>query len=380
MRLFDRFAMGPLRDPVSAIGAGIGGIGSIIGGILGSNASSSAANIQSGNAQQVADLIRQALAQGQGGVTSGTQGANSLLASGEAGASQALGGGLAGSTATLADIFQQEMQNVNPYLQAGQQGITGLENAVAPGGALANQFTAPTEAQVEATPGYQFTLDQGVRAITNNAAARGLTGGTLKDITQFGQGNAQTYYQNAYNNALNTFGTNRNATMGNLSALLGLGTYGTGQFQTAAQNAGNQIAGNQFNAGQLQAGYLNNSAQQQANNLVQSNEFNASLGMQGTGQIGNALTAGANAQAAGTVGSANAWSNAIGGVTNAAQYATFANMLGQGGAPGAAAPGNFTSYASAPPYVPYTPPPIFQTPSYLQGVTPAPAWNQSGVY
>lgn len=306
-------------DPVTAIASGIGGIGSLISGLLGSKASTKAADVQSNNADQVAALIQQYLSQGQGGVKAGTEAGNSLIAGGSAGAQQALGGGLAGSTATLADIFKQEAQNLDPYMTAGQQGVDMLTKAVGEGGSLSNQFSAPTAEEAAKTPGYQFVLDQGTKAITNNAAARGLTGGTLKDITQFGQGAASQYYQQAYNNALSTFGTNRTATMQNLQALLGVGEFGTNSFNSAAQNAGNQISNNQMTTSQQQASLINGSAQQQANNIIGGEQFNANLGMQGAGQIGNAFTGGANAQAAGIVGSANGWQQAIAGLTNAAQ-------------------------------------------------------------
>jgi hypothetical protein len=43
--------------------------------------------------------------------------------------------------------------------------------------------------------------------------------------------------------------------------------------------------------------------------------------MEGERIAGNAITGGANAQAAGTIGSANAWSQGIGGVSSAvSQY------------------------------------------------------------
>lgn len=55
------------------------------------------------------------------------------------------------------------------------------------------------------TPGYQFQLDQGSKAITNNAASKGLlnSGGTLKALTKFGQGLADSTYQGYLSNLFN---------------------------------------------------------------------------------------------------------------------------------------------------------------------------------
>lgn len=46
--------------------------------------------------------------------------------------------------------------------------------------------------------GYNFTMDQGSKAITGNAAARGLlgSGSTAKALTGFGQGLGQQYFNN----------------------------------------------------------------------------------------------------------------------------------------------------------------------------------------
>ena len=323
----EQFQLGVLMNPVTAITAGVGGVTSLVGGLIGSDASKSAAATQEANAQQVNALTQSATQSGQGAVQAAVPAANSLIAGGTTAASNALGGGLAGATSTLSDIYNQQLQNINPYLAAGQQGIQGLTAATGPGGSLTNQFAAPTASEVQATPGYQFTLDQGTQAIMRNAAATGLTGGTLKNINQFASGTASQYYQQAYNNALTSFSTNRNATMQNLSALLGVGTFGTQQFNQAAENTGNTTSADIMNANSLLAGYQSQGANAQAGNVTNAATQTANLGMQGAQIQGNALTGGANATAAGQMGSANAWSNALGGVANAVQYAGLSNAL-----------------------------------------------------
>jgi hypothetical protein len=73
-------------------------------------------------------------------------------------------------------------------------------------------FQAPTAAQAQATPGYQFGLQQGEGAQQASAAANGslLTGGTQAALDQYGQNYADTNYNNVYNQALQTYGTNYN--------------------------------------------------------------------------------------------------------------------------------------------------------------------------
>jgi hypothetical protein len=103
-------------------------------------------------------------------------------------------------------------------------------------------------------PSYQFRLAEGQKAVDNSAAARGstLSGAALKALTKYGQGMASTEYQNSFNR---------------LS-----GVSGQGQSAAAGQGAGSMQFGNS-----------------QANNLMEA----------------------ANANTAGTVGAANAWSGAI---------------------------------------------------------------------
>lgn len=74
---------------------------------------------------------------------------------------------------------------------------------------VAPQFTAPTDVTMKNDPGYQFRLNQGLQALQQSAAAQGLlrTGGTLKNIEDYGQNTASQEYQNVYNRALQNFQT-----------------------------------------------------------------------------------------------------------------------------------------------------------------------------
>jgi hypothetical protein len=74
----------------------------------------------------------------------------------------------------------------------------------------ATPFTMPTAADMAADPGYQFRLQQGQEALERSGAARGVTrtGGTLKDILDYGQRAASQEYGNVYNRMSGQYGMN----------------------------------------------------------------------------------------------------------------------------------------------------------------------------
>lgn len=199
--------------------------------------------------------------------------------------------------------FNTLQQNEQPYINLGGSAITPLLSAmgynvsvgpdgkyqlsVNPNSPLQQTFRAPTLQEVQQTPGYEFTLQQGEQAINNSAAAKGglLSGATLKDLLSYGQGLASTTYQQNFNNDLTAFNTNANTANNNVNRLSGLVTLG----QNAATTVGNQ-------------------------------------GLQTAANAGNLTTSAANATAAGQVGAANAIS---GGLSNAANGATNYALLSQ---------------------------------------------------
>ena len=72
---------------------------------------------------------------------------------------------------------------------------------VAPNEALDfREFRAPTEEEAISSPGYQFRLAEGQRALENAAAAKGMlrTGNTWKDLLRYGQGAATSEYDKTY--------------------------------------------------------------------------------------------------------------------------------------------------------------------------------------
>lgn len=230
--------------------------------------------------------------------------------------------------------FNTTTANEAPYLQAGNTSLNALmtQLGLGPGGTgtgpLTQSFT-PYQApapfnfnpqNLQNTPGYQFQLQQGEQAITDQASAVGGVGGgnTLKALTTFGQGLAGTEYQNAYTNALNAYNTN---SANSYQAWL-------------ANQQGNQNV-QQQNTNNLQT--LAGSGQNAAANL-------GSLGNASAATIGNDLTSGAAATAAGTIGAANANASGLSSVTNSlsglsSNYLLMSLLNGGGGGAGGSSGG-----------------------------------------
>ena len=90
-----------------------------------------------------------------------------------------------------------------------------IANLYFPGGdvnaPVYDQFNAPTMADVEADPGYQFRRDEGLKAILNSQAARGMArgGSALKGMARWNQGHASEEYDRVYGRRLTEHGIGR---------------------------------------------------------------------------------------------------------------------------------------------------------------------------
>lgn len=145
----------------------------------------------------------------------------------------------------------------NTWLNAQKSAVTGTGGWQynGTGGALNKPFDP---SMLENTPGYKFTLNQGLDAINNNASAHGgIQGGnTLKSITDYAEGLAGTTYQQQLQDYMaqqqQQFGQLDTLVAGGQNAVGNLGTLGAG----AATNAGNALigAGNATAAGQIATG------------------------------------------------------------------------------------------------------------------------------
>lgn len=246
---------------IAAIGAGVAAAGSVGGALISSSAASSAASKQ----QQAANQATQATQDQQ-----------------------------AVSRADLA-----------PYRDLGLFGkdqlVAGLPTYIAPftGQAPAAFNFNPSQADLEATPGYKFTLDQGLKSVQNAASAKGLgvSGAALKGAADYSTGLANNTWNSVFNADLGQY----NANLAGYNAAFNVD-------QANKTNAYNKLMG-LVGAGQSSA--------------AQTGAF----GQQATQNAGNFLTSGANAAAAGTVGSANALSSGLGNAGSTVNQSLLLNRL-----------------------------------------------------
>lgn len=275
------------------MGAIISGLANILGGINTSNAYGMAGSAITGAATKASQAIGTAgnqaaaatnLATGQGvtgiqnAVTSGTQGVQQAVGQANTVAGNLLGG---------------QLQALNPYYGVGTTG-TSMEQTLAQGGPAA-------AAALAQTPGYQFQLQQGLQGVQQQLAAQGgaATGGALKALTQYGQGLAQNYYQNAFNNA---------------ATMTGQGLQGASLGQQASENYGNTYNTNTM-GGAYYTGNLGLQGATSAGNLgLQGAVTAGNQNMQGTNLADQYTMQGAQGAAAGILGSAAGQNETLGGM------------------------------------------------------------------
>lgn len=289
------------------ISAGIGAGTSLIGGALGSRAAKKAAEIQAQAAREAAAGIRGTVAQVNPPIQTAAE-----AAAEEARAAAATG--QAGVTGAAGDIRTQALaanELLAPYLGAGTEATTTLRELMAPGGELARTPTAPEVLAQD--PGYQFRMQEAAKALQASAAAKGgaLGGGTLRALNQ----RIQDVASSEYGSAFERFRAGQTDRYTRLRDLMGFGERTAG---TAGQNLiGAGQAG--LTAATTVAGLGTNAAQYAGSAGTRASEIMAANALDAERSIADLTTGGAAARAAGTVGGANAWTGAIGGIGSAAQ-------------------------------------------------------------
>ena len=170
-------------------------------------------------------------------------------------------------------MYQENVARQQPFLEAGVGALNKLTAAA--------DYKPFGMDQYKADPGYAFRLSEGQKALDRQAAARGglISGGALKAAARYGQDMGSQEYQSAFNR----YQAERQAMLGPLQSLAGVG-------QTTAQQLGS--AGQSYGAG-----------------------------------AGEAYMGGANARASGYVGGANALTSALGSYLNYSQGQDYLNRL-----------------------------------------------------
>jgi hypothetical protein len=221
--------------------------------------------------------------------------AGSTIASGQAASASKSAAGLQmqqynttrGDLAPFAGAGQAVLGDLDALAKSGPNG-GGTDYLAQAAGLQPGQMT---QAQLEATPGYQFNLAQGLKSTQSAAAARGLgvSGAALKGAATFATGLADSTYQNQFNNAQTRFQNSLN-------------------LNTAQQSN----VTNQFNRLSTTANLGENAAAQ-----------TGQAGTSAAASAGNYLNQAGQAAAAGTTGTVSA---AAGAANNYLAYQNYQDM------------------------------------------------------
>ena len=119
--------------------------------------------------------------------------ASSKASSAQKSAAQSAAASSDASLQAQLEMFYQQREDLEPWRDAGAESINKLLEMQREG---APEFTGPGD--FEASPGYQFRLAEGQKALERSAASKGklLSGGSLKAATRYGQDYATNDYDN----------------------------------------------------------------------------------------------------------------------------------------------------------------------------------------
>lgn len=143
-------------------------------------------------------------------------------------ASEAQEKGFQESIGTFQNADAQQRQDYAPYTGLGRTGVNNLMAVYGDG--------EPNYDTFRNSPGYTFMFNEGRRAVDNSGAARGmnLSGAQLKALTKYGQGAADTGFNNWFNRQMALTNTGQNAT----NSMTSLGANYANQIGAAQQGVG----------------------------------------------------------------------------------------------------------------------------------------------
>lgn len=165
------------------------------------------------------------------------------------------------ATAAQSAALQQQLALQQPFTTAGTTAVNQLSAMTQPGGAATKDFKYGPF-RYTADPGYAFRLQQGLNAMNAIAAARGglISGNALKAGQIYGQEMGSQEYQNSFNrylqnyaNAQNTFQLNRNNLLDPLKFLTNIGQAGASNQAANVGSFGSSQAANTIGAANAQA-------------------------------------------------------------------------------------------------------------------------------
>ena len=225
--------------------------------------------------------------------------------------------------------YEQQREDVMPWREAGLAALDEISEGIESGAFDAGEFDGGpewegfNEQDLYTDPGYQFRLDEGLRAIRRQSAAQGLTGSgaTLKAISNYAQESASQEFGAARGRSLEDYAIGRERALqdymveqsqldsrfNRLSALAGSGQVATrdisniGTQSTAAQAAATQHGAAARGQGDIGAANATIQGQIYQNQARQAN-FNNFMQVLGLGVSAAATASGAGAFGGGGTG------------------------------------------------------------------------------
>lgn len=234
---------------LAAGAAAIGGIASIGGSLISSNAAKSAADTQAASARAAQQTEAQAT--------------NAAL-SNEAPFTQ-IGTGAANQLANLYGIaYNPTSSGLSSTSSSGITTPANVNAAASSPGGVAVQDDA--YANFANSPNYKFALQQGLQALQRSAAAGGtlISGGQEKAGQEFGQGLATQQYGNYVSGLQSLAGMGQAAASGQAAT----GLSGAGSVANAQQAAGQATASGQVGSANALSGGLNGVSSSVMNSLL----------------------------------------------------------------------------------------------------------------
>lgn len=141
------------------------------------------------------------------------------------------------------EMFERQVELQEPWRQAGVNALTKLQAAA--------DYTPFGMQQFQQDPGYGFRMSEGLKALERSAAARGglMSGATGKALQRYGQDLGSQEYMNAFNR----YQTERQARLGPLQSLAGVGQTAANTLGSAAGQYGSNIGNIMMGQGQTAA-------------------------------------------------------------------------------------------------------------------------------
>jgi hypothetical protein len=127
--------------------------------------------------------------------------------------------------------YQENVARQKPFYDVGVNALPSLVKA--------SEYTPFSMQNFQQDPGYAFRLSEGQKQLDRQAASRGglISGGALKAATRFGQEMGSQEYTNAFNR----YQLERQARLGPLQALTGMSQTTANTLGTAGQNMATNV-------------------------------------------------------------------------------------------------------------------------------------------